>query len=468
MSDRAKKIIIIGAGPAGLTAALEIVKSKSYSQQNMTLTVLESSETVGGLAKNVPWNGHILDIGGHRYFTKMPKIADWWETRSRKNGNFLETRQRKVKILFENSLYDYPVEFSMDTLKKLGLGRSLGIGCSYLSARCFPKKEDSLENFYINRFGQQLYDLFFKEYTEKLCGESLEDISPDWGRQRVRGLSLSGILKGKFDKKKTENESVCTDSDHFRYPKNGPGAMWEAAALEITEMGGAIRFGCRVETVLLNGRQTAGVRLENGEQLEADEIISTMPLPKLIRAISFFKTDTAEENQLQEMKQIAAGLKYRSVVCVAIETEPGACTDILDNTWIYIQNPGLKLGRVQIYNNWFGIQEGPVLLGMEFFCGENDASWKQSDEDWIKLAQHDGFHAGIFREKSGSIKNAQVIRARDAYPSYSGAYSQKEQVLQFIDGIHGLQTAGRNGTHTYCNMDRVMENAMKCADNIIK
>ncbi len=489
------KIIIIGGGPAGLTAALELSKNKDNE-----VVVLEESNVLGGISQTVRFNGNRMDIGGHRFFSKDDGIMKWWSDLMPLQGSpsyddkvlgrsgalveggpdpektdcVMLSRHRISRIYYKRHFFDYPVTMKWDTIKNMGFFTTLRAGFSYLKAAVFKKKETNLENFYINRFGKVLYGMFFEGYTEKLWGRHPSEISADWGSQRVKGLSIRAMIKdifGKIFKKK--NRKVETSLiEEFWYPKYGPGQLWELVGKKFIENGGRIIYGCRVEKLNVNGgRITSVVAEKDGEKSEffADKFISSMPIKDLVKGL-----DTADG----EVKRIASGLPYRDFVTVGLlvdklkiqnKTKIKTLNDIVPDCWIYVQDTGVKLGRIQIFNNWSPYMvsdpEKYVWMGLEYFCNEGDEFWNMSEEDTVSLAVEELKKIGVLEEDS-RIFDSHREKVKKAYPAYFDTYAEFNVVKNYLNGFENLYCVGRNGQHRYNNMDHSMLTAILAAKAI--
>ncbi len=492
-----KKVIIIGAGPAGLTAGYELLKDKSGEYE---VTILEETDQIGGISKTISYHGNRMDIGGHRFFSKDKRVMDFWKElmplqgvdsfddqklgRKKKlspNGpdpnvedRVLLIRNRVSRIFYLRKFFDYPVSMKKETFLNLGVSRTLKAGFSYLKTLFKKKKESSLENFYINRFGKVLYQMFFEKYTEKLWGRHPSQISADWGAQRVKGLSIKAVLKDMFSKvfhKKQEKETSLIEE--FWYPKYGPGQLWETLALEFEKLGGKIKKGYAAERFHIREGKIVSVECNvNGkmETLEADIFISSMPLKDLVAG---FDKEVVPEN----VKEIAQGLPYRDFITVGLlvnkldlenKTNIKTLGNIVPDCWIYVQEADVKLGRIQIFNNWspYMVQdpENTVWIGLEYFCNENDPYWNMSDEAFIHFAIEE-------LEKIGIIHKDQVLdvhreKVKKAYPAYFDTYQDIDTLVNYLNQYENLYCIGRNGQHRYNNMDHSMATAFEAVHNI--
>ncbi len=497
-----KTALLIGAGPAGLTAALEFLR-----RSDVHPIVLEASHEIGGISRTIRHNGNRIDIGGHRFFSKSDRVMNWWMDlmppeasadtqhalryqnkqrtfKSNSQGLSPETtdlvmlvRPRKSRIYFLRRFFDYPIKLTADTLRKLGLIRTVKIGCSYLLARLFPRKmEKSLEDFLINRFGRQLYLTFFKSYTEKVWGVPCEAISAEWGAQRIKGLSLTTavlhFLKKAFSSSRDEAiQQKGTETsliEKFLYPKYGPGQLWEHAADQIRKQGGEILLGWRATRLFVQGDRITAVEAvsDSGERrrFPADYVFSTMPVRELIDAM-----DTPIPS---EVREVSDGLQYRDFITVGLlvdglkvrEADGGPLRD----NWIYIQEPDVLVGRLQIFNNWspyMVADPSKTWIGLEYFCYQTDALWKMADEDVKKFAIAEVEKIGILR--ACDVTDAHVVRVPKTYPAYFGTYNRFHVIREFLDRYANLYLVGRNGMHKYNNQDHSMLTAMTAVDNII-
>jgi protoporphyrinogen oxidase len=497
-----KTALLIGAGPAGLTAALEFLR-----RSDVHPIVLEASHEIGGISRTIRHNGNRIDIGGHRFFSKSDRVMNWWmdlmppeasadtqhALRHQNKQRTLKTaglgvtpettdlvmlvRPRKSRIYFLRRFFDYPIKLTGDTLGKLGLVRTMKIGVSYLLARLFPRKvENSLEDFLINRFGRQLYLTFFKSYTEKVWGVPCESISAEWGAQRIKGLSLTTavlhFLKKAFaSKKDQEIQQKGTETsliEKFLYPKYGPGQLWEHAADQIREQGGEILLGWRATRLFVEGDTITAVEAvsDSGQRrrFDADYVFSTMPVRELIDAI-----DTPIPS---EVREVSDGLQYRDFITVGLLVDHLTVREAdggrLKDNWIYIQEPDVLVGRLQIFNNWspyMVADPSKTWIGLEYFCYQTDALWKMADEDLKKFAIAEVEKIGILR--ACDVTDAHVVRVPKTYPAYFGTYDRFHVIREFLDHYQNLYLVGRNGMHKYNNQDHSMLTAMTAVDNIL-
>ena len=493
--------IIIGAGPAGLTAALELERRTGIKP-----IVVESCREIGGLARTIVYKGNRMDIGGHRFFSKSDRVMQWWldlmpvEAGHGSEGQLgyrgqrrdvpasnspdpqtddlvMLVRQRQSRIYFLRRFFDYPIQLTADTLKKLGTVRTVRAAASYLRAAVLPRRpERTLEDFLINRFGRQLYLTFFKSYTEKIWGVPCSEISAEWGAQRIKGLSLKGVVahflrktfgprnSGGLAQKKTETSLI----ESFLYPKLGPGQLWEHVASLVEKGGGEIRLGVRIDRIHIEGNKVVSVEGVNdaGERATyaGDYFFSTMAVRDLIRAIA------AEVPA--EVVEVSDGLMYRDFITVGLLANRLSVTENdgtpLKDNWIYIQEPDVKVGRLQIFNNWspwLVESTGKVWIGLEYFCNETDPLWKLSDEKMTQLAIEEVARIGIL--KAEDVEDSHVVRVPKTYPAYFGSYSRFDVIRRYTDRFENLFLVGRNGMHKYNNQDHSMLTAMAAVENIV-
>lgn len=465
----AKKVAIIGAGPAGLSAAYALLKEHS----GFEVTIFEASSAIGGISQTIAFNGNRMDIGGHRFFSKSDKVMDFWQSilpvqnetlKPENTDKIILIRQRLSRIYFLKKLFNYPLTLSLDLIKNLGLLRCFKIGFSYLKALCFPYKNvDSLEKFYINRFGRELYNLFFKDYTQKVWGIAPSQLSPDWGAQRVKGLSILkavlSALKPKsadFKQKNVETSLI----EQFLYPKFGPGQLWESVAEEIIKMGGKIYKNSKINKINLNDGKIDAIFTENGIEITADYFISTMPIKDLFSAFS-----NAPENVLS----IAKALEYRDFITMGVLVKNIRLDQELKDNWIYIQEPYVRVARLQFFHNWseFMVADRKnAFIGMEYMCFEGDELWRKTDAEFRDFGVAELVQLGFINQDD--VVATHIARIQKAYPSYSGVYGEFEKVRAFLDSVANLFVCGRNGMHRYNNMDHSMLSAFEVVDCIAK
>ena len=513
MKQANKTAIIIGAGPAGLTAAYELL-----NKTNIKPIIYEGSGDIGGISKTIRYKGNRIDIGGHRFFSKSDTVMNWWNNimpiqkslnneentintkyqgRSsvvhvNPNGPDPQTtdtvmlvRKRLSRIYYLRSFFAYPISLNIQTITNLGPARMARIGASYTMARLRPiKDEKSLEDFFINRFGKELYLTFFKDYTEKVWGISCKEISADWGAQRIKGLSVSKAIThaaqsilprtrasaGDINQKSTETSLI----EYFLYPKFGPGQMWETVADIIKAKKGVINHHQEAIGWIMKKNKITGVKIKDLKTGKvsiktADYYFSTMPMKDLIAGIEGSRVP----NNVQE---IAEGLVYRDFMTVGllvdelkIKTKDSAGSEVpVEDTWIYIQERDVKVGRLQIFNNWspYMIKDPTkTWIGMEYFVNEGDELWTMPDKKFSKFAVDELDKIGII-EKSKVIDSV-VIRMKKTYPAYFGTYNRFDELKSYVNTIENLFLIGRNGMHRYNNQDHSMLTAMAAVDNII-
>lgn len=494
-----EKVVIIGAGPAGLTAAYELLRDGGNKKYQVT--ILEESDRIGGISQTVRYNGNRMDIGGHRFFSKDDRVMKWWQDMMPRQGKpsfddlklhreknlapggpdpektdrVMLVRHRVSRIYYKKKFFDYPVSMKWSTIKNMGFGTTMAAGCSYLKSCAHKLPETNLENFYINRFGRKLYSMFFEGYTEKLWGRHPSEISADWGSQRVKGLSIRAVLKNMFtSKKKKEANKVETSLiEEFYYPKYGPGQLWETTAEEVKKLGGVIKMNAGVTNINTDGKGKvlSVVYNEDGkpQTLEGDIFMSTMPVKDLIDGMNDVPADT---------KRIADGLPYRDFITVGLlvdklnlknETDIPTLGNIVPDCWIYVQDVGVKLGRIQIFNNWSPYMtpdpEHTVWIGLEYFCHEGDEMWNMSDKDYIDMAEGELIKMGVLSSKS-DVLDSHRERVKKAYPAYFDTYAEMDKLVDYINKFGNLYCLGRNGQHRYNNMDHSMATAFEAVDNI--
>jgi protoporphyrinogen oxidase len=502
-----KKAIIMGAGPAGLTAAYELL-----TRTGIQPIILEKSEHMGGLSRTVAYKGNRIDIGGHRFFSKSDRVMQWWlsmmplehgaaggtiqyhrmRTEVGCNGihppadpdnidSVMLLRDRKSRIYFLRKLFEYPISLSKQTIIQLGLIRTARIGLSYIKSALFPlKRETTLEQFLVNRFGRELYRTFFESYTEKVWGVPCSRIDAAWGAQRIKGLSLSKTLLHAAKKlftapAKTDIAQRDTETsliEKFLYPKFGPGQMWQEAASRVLKLGGVIRTAQRVDGVFTENNRVRAIRvtdLKSGrtEILDGDYFFSTVPVKELIGGM--------EPAPPAPVREVAEGLIYRDFITVGLlvkklklkEKSPQGEKLIRDN-WIYVQEPDVLVGRLQIFNNWSPYMVADphtVWLGLEYFCNQGDELWSKSEAGLIELGREELHRIGII--DGADVLDGTVIRVEKTYPAYFGAYDRFDEIRQYVDGFENLFLVGRNGMHRYNNQDHSMLTAMVAVDNIL-
>jgi protoporphyrinogen oxidase len=542
-----KTAVIIGAGPAGLTAGLELLR-----RSDVKPIILEASREIGGISRTIRYKGNRMDIGGHRFFSKSDRVMQWWvdlmppdlgDTASVPDATpeisyqgkkrvvavparlheepvlrgagpidhhaaeeideeeeaddetdpvemlveappanpdlVMLIRPRKSRIYYLRKFFDYPITLTGTTLKNLGLARTFRVGTSYMKSRVSQiAPEKSLEDFLINRFGRQLYLTFFKSYTEKVWGTPCNEISAEWGAQRIKGLSLTTAIKhfvkkafsssargsGDLAQKGTDTSLI----ERFMYPKFGPGQLWEHVADQIREKGGEIHMGWKVDRIHCDGDRVVSLDAVNdaGERqtFAGDYFFSTMPMRELVQAL--------DAPVPQNVREVSDGLQYRDFITVGLLADRLKVKEpdggLLEDTWIYVQEPDVLLGRLQIFNNWSPYlvsDPSKVWIGLEYFCYDTDDLWKMPDEELQKFAIAEVAKIGILNAED--VSDGHVVRVPKTYPAYFGTYDRFDELRAFTDGFENLFLVGRNGMHKYNNQDHSMLTAMTAVDGIV-
>jgi protoporphyrinogen oxidase len=493
-TDKQKKVAVIaGAGPAGLTAALELLR-----RSDITPTVFESDTQVGGISKTVNYRGNRMDLGGHRFFSKSDWVMRWWQEilpvaegqtdsdkalrinyQQRTHDLIPETfgsassdavmlvRQRLSRIFYRRRFFDYPLKLNAATIRNMGLIETLRIGLSYSQAQIIQRSpEASLEDFFVNRFGDRLYRTFFKDYTEKVWGVPCREISADWGAQRIKGLSVTKAIthavtsRFRLSEDTAQKQTETSLIERFLYPKLGPGQMWEEVARRVAALGGGIHLQRRVVGIERKGSQITAVtvRDETGgsvQRVPCEFFISTMPVRELTAMLG--PSDA-------QVIRIADRLPYRDFMTVGLllkkmkSTANGAGSNGMPpDNWIYIQEPDVKIGRLQVFNNWSpALVSNPntIWLGLEYFCREGDDLWSMDNARFIDFAAEELEKIGMI-DRSDVIDGT-VVRVPKAYPAYFGEYREFEKVRAYLEGFSNLYPVGRNGMHRYNNQDHSM------------
>lgn len=492
-TDQHYEAVIIGAGPAGLTAALELQASGIRR-----IVVLEADAVVGGISRTVRHGGNRIDIGGHRFFSKSDWVMQWWngllptaaaaqgsrelryqgQSRSvppveaqgpSESDDVMLLRSRLSRIYFGKRFFDYPLRLNVESILKLGVTRTVAFAVSYAAAHLRPvRPERSLEDFLINRFGGKLYRQFFKEYTEKVWGVPCNEISAEWGAQRIKSLSVGKALLHALRQvlRRPRRDSAQTSLiESFLYPKFGPGQMWEVAARKFCEQGGTLLFRHQVSALEIRDclvRSVTAMYEGRPVTVHGNHVVSTMPIKDLVLA--------SEDAWPEHVSEIARGLQYRDFITVGLLYRSSDVLEDLRDNWIYIQEPGVLVGRVQVFNNWsphmVADPSTSTWLGLEFFCRETDDLWQMSDQQITALALKEMCHIGL--AKADSALDSVVIRVPKAYPGYFGpAYARFSELQQELDAVRNLFLVGRNGMHRYNNQDHSMLTAKEAADQIV-
>jgi protoporphyrinogen oxidase len=449
-------VVIIGAGPAGLTAAYVLSRAGRKS------IVLEKDRMVGGIARTVNYKGFYFDVGGHRFFTKVDSVEKIWKEVL---GQELLRRNRLSRIYYNKKFFYYPLR-PWNALFGLGVWHSLLIFFSYVASQLFPSKEEStFEQWVSNRFGKCLFETFFKTYTEKVWGIPCNEISAEWAGQRVKGLSLMTALKNAILKngngRSGKNHVIKTLIDEFNYPKLGPGMMWDAMVETILKNGSQVRLEREVSGIRWSGNKVEALEIQNIGQMEllhSGHVISSMPLREAIQKL--------KPEAPPEVLRAANNLKYRDFITVALIIKGPS---LFPDTWIYIHDPEVKVGRIQNFKNWspFMVPDpDKTCLGLEYFCFEGDSLWKMPDRALLDLAKKELETLGLSNEKE--VEDGMVVRMRKAYPIYDSTYRESLDIVRrFLGRFDNFQSVGRNGMHQYNNQDHSMLTAMLSAENIL-
>ena len=505
LKPKPQTALIIGGGPAGLTAAYELL----VRSQNIHPIVLERSDYLGGISRTYNYKGNRIDVGGHRFFSKSDRVMNWWlqfmplqsgipanvaisyqdsnhtiaagpEAARRDPERFdlvMLVRKRISRIFYLRRFFDYPITLNKNTVANLGPLRMIRIAASYCRSCLFPiRPETNLEEFFINRFGRELYRTFFQSYTEKVWGVPCKAIGADWGAQRVKGLSVAKAIlhavsrffqgnSSDIKQKRTETSLI----EQFLYPKFGPGQMWEEVARQIRSRGGEILENCQVARILTNGSEVTGVETINqltGQRriFHGDFLLSSMPVKELVAAL-----DCAPPANVMEVSQ---GLIYRDFITVGMLLKRFSPPEnrkqgnyLIRDCWIYVQEPDVQVGRVQIFNNWspYMVKDtSQIWIGLEYFCNQSDSLWRKTDAEMIQLGTEELHRMGFI--EPDDVLDAAVIRMEKTYPAYLGTYGRFDEIRAYLDGFKNLFLMGRNGMHRYNNQDHSMLTAMTAVD----
>lgn len=493
-----KKAVIVGGGPAGLTAAYELLKKSDIHP-----VVYEAEGEVGGISKTVNYKGNRMDIGGHRFFSKSNTVMDWWnevmplqgspsfdDVLLHKDKPFAEqgpdpekedrvmlVRERVSRIFFLRKFFDYPISLKFQTFANMGLWRTMKAGFGYIHASIFKKKEDSLENFYINRFGRPLYSMFFEDYTEKVWGVHPSKLGADWGSQRVKGVSVAAVIKDMFTKRFKSSKDISQKEvetsliEQFIYPKFGPGQLWETVAGDVQAKSGEVIRNSAVTAIYVeNGRVVSVDVCKDGatENVPCDYLLSSMPIKELVAALRGIDVP-------EDVKRISSELPYRDFITVGLlvkkmkiknETKINTYDGRVPDTWVYIQERDVKVGRMQVFNNWSPYMvadyKNSMFIGLEYFCSEGDEMWNMDKEAFIQMAIDEMVKIDVINRED--VLDATQVKVKKAYPSYFGTYYELDKVRSFLDGIENLYCIGRNGQHRYNNMDHSMATAFAAVE----
>ena len=453
MADVPKtRTVVIGGGPAGLTAAYQLLKEGGG---NHVPVVFEGSDLVGGIARTESHEGYRFDIGGHRFFTKVGEVEAFWQE---VGGEDFVTRPRKSRIYYEGKYYEYPLKI-FNALGNMGPLRAAGIMASFAKSRAVPhREEENLEQWVSNRFGKRLYETFFKTYTEKVWGIPCTEIRADWAAQRIKNLSLTKAVWNAL----TGANDTASLIEEFQYPRLGPGQMWESCAAKIEDRGGAVQMNTRVTGVKRDGNriESVTIRAKSGEEgtVTADHFVNTMALRELIEVM--------DPPAPAAVRQAAAKLKYRDFLIVTLILDH---PDPFPDNWIYIHSPEVQVGRIQNFRAWspdMVPNDDHSSIGMEYFCHEGDGLWESTDEALIEQAGRELEQLGL--ADASTVIGGKIIRQPKAYPVYDGEYREALDVIQaWIDGLENFQTVGRNGMHRYNNQDHSQLTAMLAVRNIL-
>ena len=448
VKDSTQTTLVLGGGPAGLTAGYLLGK------QDCHVVVLEAEDQVGGLAKTVERDGYRFDLGGHRFFTKATEVDELWHEVL---GDEFLRRPRMSRIYWNNRYLDYPLR-GPDVVKKLGPVELARCMASYLVAAAKPKgNEDSLEEWVTNRFGRRLFELFFKSYNEKVWGVPASEIRAEWAAQRIKGLSFFSAAKAAFfGNKGNKIKSLISE---FNYPRYGPGQMWDAMTDAILAQGGEVHLDEPVTKLRIEDGRVVAVESGAETYEHPDAVISSLPLREIVRM--------ASPAAPQEVLDAAEGLRYRDFLTVALVVDG---EDLFPDNWIYIHEPGVRVGRIQNFRSWspwMVPDPSKACVGMEYFCFAGDDLWSMRDEDLVALAARELEQLRL--APKSKVDRGYAIRVPKAYPIYDADYAARVEVIRgWLDGIENLQQVGRNGLHRYNNSDHSMLTAMRAVDNLVE
>jgi protoporphyrinogen oxidase len=447
MDDSTTQTLVLGAGPAGLTAGYLL------GQAGRAVTILESDDQVGGLAKTVEIDGYRFDLGGHRFFTKAAEVDALWHEVL---GEEFLLRPRMSRIYWNKRFLDYPLR-GPDVIRKLGPVELARCMASYLRAAARPTKtEDSLEEWVTNRFGRRLFELFFKSYNEKVWGVPASEIRSEWAAQRIKGLSFFSAAKAAFFGNR--GNKIKSLIGQFNYPRFGPGQMWEAMTAAIEEQGGVVRLEAAVDRIELAGSRVVEVAAGGVSYPLPEAVISSLPLRAVV--------EMTAPAPPPEVLEAARGLRYRDFLTVALVVD-GA--DLFPDNWIYIHEPDVRVGRIQNYRSWspwMVPDPDKACVGLEYFCFAGDDLWTMSDDALVELAATELDRLGLAARSK--VERGFAIRVPKAYPIYDAEYADRVATIRgWLDGIENMQQVGRNGLHRYNNSDHSMLTAMRAVDNLL-
>ena len=502
---RKEVAVIAGAGPAGLTAALELLR-----RSGLQPLVFEADAQVGGISRTVNYRGNRMDLGGHRFFSKSDWVMRWWQqilpvagepdaagavriayqqqsrefvpavTADAAADAVMLVRQRLSRIFYRRRFFDYPLKLNAGTIGNMGLLETGRIGLSYAQARLRQRSpEVSLEDFLVNRFGDRLYRTFFRDYTEKVWGVPCAEISAEWGAQRIKGLSVTKAIRHAITSQfragadTAQKDTETSLIERFLYPKFGPGQMWEEVTRRILAQGGEVHLGQRVAGVEHDGTRVTAVRVVDAagteQRIACDHFISTLPVQELIGMLG-----PADTN----LSRIAAALPYRDFMTAGLlvrrmsagrqGARSGPANGMPPDNWIYIQEPDVRIGRLQVFNNWspaLVADPATIWLGLEYFCRAGDDLWSMSDAAFLDFAAAELEKIGLVSRRD--VLDGTVVRVPKAYPAYFGEYRQFGVLREYLDRFVNLYPVGRNGMHRYNNQDHSMLAANSAVDAIL-
>ena len=446
-----RRVAIIGAGPAGLTAAYELSKHK------VPAVVLEADKTVGGISRTVNYKGYLFDIGGHRFFSKWDEVNEIWHEVL---GDKFLARPRLSRIYYRKKFFYYPLK-AKNAFLGLGLIDTIRIVLSYLRSRLFYyHNEQNLEQWVSNRFGKRLYEIFFKTYTEKVWGVPCTEIRAEWAAQRIQGLSLATAVRNALFKQKRTKVKTLINS--FHYPERGPGQMWEAMTERLRQSGYSVLLERPVTRIVHDGKRVICLETcssHGPQRFHATDFISSMPIRELIKVL--------DPPAPEEVRRAANRLRYRDFLIVSLIVNR---KDVMPDNWIYIHEPGVRVGRIQNFKNWSpGMvpDSNKTCLGMEYFVFENDDLWSSPDEKLIELAKQEISELGLVRPEE--VEDGAVVRMPKAYPMYDNGWTkQVATIRRYLEtALPNLQLVGRNGMHKYNNQDHSMMTASCAVQNIL-